>query len=222
MNRPVDPGVAVSPDDLQWARDESARGERKFIELLEERLACGPTAFVSRLALTLQLPAVALDDLRAHAPAFDLIPYADATRRSCIALRAAEGEVSVVLGDPYDSDVHDWVEDRVPVSFTYCVAHRLDILAYLSQQETELRALDGVASGIGDRGASREDAEDISFETISETDSTNAQNVAAKVLEAVFTSPPEVRIFPGPAPKTGEQPSVGDGLLPNICGAVTA
>ncbi|HJQ62868.1 MAG TPA: GspE/PulE family protein [Burkholderiales bacterium] len=194
MNRPVDPGVAVSPDDLQWARDESARGERKFIELLEERLACGPTAFVSRLALTLQLPAVALDDLRAHAPAFDLIPYADATRRSCIALRAAEGEVSVVLGDPYDSDVHDWVEDRVPVSFTYCVAHRLDILAYLSQQETELRALDGVASGIGDRGASREDAEDISFETISETDSTVVRLVNSTLYDALKAGASDIHL----------------------------
>ncbi|HEX6006266.1 MAG TPA: hypothetical protein VFZ14_19910, partial [Burkholderiales bacterium] len=126
MNRPVDPGVALSPADLEWARAESARGERKLIEVLEERLACGPTAFVARLGVTLQLPAVALDDMRALAPAFDLVPYAEASRRSCIALRAADGALSVVLGDPYDTDVQDWLEARIDDPFTYCVAHRLD------------------------------------------------------------------------------------------------
>ena len=93
MNRPVDPAVAISPADLQWARTESARGERKFIELLEERLACGPTEFVARLALTLRLPAVALDDMRAETAAFELVPYAEASRRSCLALRAPEGRM---------------------------------------------------------------------------------------------------------------------------------
>jgi len=194
VNRPVDPGVAIAPADLNWARHESARGERKFIELLEERLACGPTAFVSRLALTLQLTAVALDDMRSRSPAFDLVPYAEASRRSCIALRGDDGAVTVVLGDPYDADTHDWIEERLQVAFTYCVAHRLDILAYLSQQEVELRALDGIASGIGDRGASREDAEDISFETISETDSTVVRLVNSTLYDALKAGASDIHL----------------------------
>jgi len=199
MNRPADPGVAIAPDDLAWARAESARGERKLIELLEERLACGPTAFVSRLALTLQLPAVALDDMRAQAPAFDVVPYAEASRRACIALRGDDGTLSVVLGDPYDSDTHDWLEERIEVPFGYSIAHRLDILAYLSQQEAELRALDGVASGIGDRGASREDAEDISFETISETDSTVVRLVNSTLYDALKAGASDIHLESTPS-----------------------
>ena len=194
MNRPIDPGVGVSPDDLQWARNESARGERKFIELLEERLACGPTAFVSRLALTLQLPAVALDDMRAASPDFDAIPYAEASRRSCIALRGPDGGLWVVLGDPYDVDVQDWIEERIRVPFSYRAAHRLDILAYLSQQEAALRALDGVASGIGERGAARKDAEDISFETISETNSTVVRLVNSTLYDALKAGASDIHL----------------------------
>jgi general secretion pathway protein E len=194
MNRPVDPALAVSPLDLQWARNESVRGERKFIELLEERLACGPTEFVSRLALTLRLPAVALDDMRAASPAFDIIPYAESSRRLCIALRDTDGTVVVVLGDPYDADVHEWLEQRIAVSFSYRLAHRLDILAYLSQQETELRALDGIASGIGDRGAIRADAEEISFETISETDSTVVRLVNSTLYDALKAGASDIHL----------------------------
>jgi general secretion pathway protein E len=194
MNRPVDPALAVSPLDLQWARNESVRGERKFIELLEERLACGPTEFVSRLALTLRLPAVALDDMRAASPAFDIIPYAESSRRLCIALRDTDGTVVVVLGDPYDADVHEWLEQRIAVSFSYRLAHRLDILAYLSQQETELRALGGIASGIGDRGAIRADAEEISFETISETDSTVVRLVNSTLYDALKAGASDIHL----------------------------
>jgi general secretion pathway protein E len=194
MNRPVDPAVAVPPQDLQWARNESARGERKFIELLEERLACGPTEFVARLALTLRLPAVALDDMRTESPAFELIPYAEASRRSCIALRAADGTLSVVLGDPYDVDVQDWVEERLHAPFRYQIAHRLDILAYLSQQEAHLRALDGIANGLGERGTSREDAEEISFETISETNSTVVRLVNSTLYDALKAGASDIHL----------------------------
>ena len=194
MNRTVDPALAVSPQDLQWARNESVRGERKFIEILEERLACGPTEFVSRLALTLRLPAVALDDMRAASPAFDVIPYAEASRRLCIALRGTDGTVAVVLGDPYDADVHEWLEERIDVSFSYRIAHRLDILAYLSQQEAELRALDGIASGIGDRAATRADAEEISFETISETDSTVVRLVNSTLYDALKAGASDIHL----------------------------
>jgi general secretion pathway protein E len=199
MNRPADPGVAISPEDLAWARTECAGAERKFIEMLEERLACGPTAFVSRLALTLQLTPVALDDMRVQSPAFDVVPYAEASRRGCIALRAGDGSLNVVLGDPYDSDTQDWLEERIEVPFTYCIAHRLDILAYLSQQESELRALDGIASGIGDRGTTREDAEDISFETISETDSTVVRLVNSTLYDALKAGASDIHLESTPS-----------------------
>jgi general secretion pathway protein E len=194
MNRPVDPAVAISPADLQWARTESARGERKFIELLEERLACGPTEFVARLALTLRLPAVALDDMRADTAAFELVPYAEASRRSCLALRAHDGTLSVVLGDPYDLDAQDWIEERLHTPFRYRIAHRLDILAYLSQQEAQLRALDGIASGMEERRSPREDAEEISFETISETGSTVVRLVNSTLYDALKAGASDIHL----------------------------
>jgi general secretion pathway protein E len=194
MNRPIDIAATVPVEDVQWARSESARGDRKFIELLEERLACGPAEFVSRVAMALRLPAVALDDLRAESPAFDLIPYAEASRRICVASRSVDGTVSVVLGDPYDFDAQDWIEERIAVPFSYRVAHRLDVLAYLSQQEGELRALDAVARGIGSREASRQDGEDISFATISETDSTVVRLVNSTLYDALKAGASDIHL----------------------------
>ena len=109
--------------------------EKRIVESLEEQLACPPAEFVRRLAETLRMPAASLEELRQETPAFDLIPYADAARRSCVALRDAEGDLSVVLGDPYDLDAQDWIEARLggmsgeqrALPFRYRLAHRQDV-----------------------------------------------------------------------------------------------
>ncbi|HYV61238.1 MAG TPA: hypothetical protein VE958_01110, partial [Bryobacteraceae bacterium] len=74
MNRLPSSAVAIAAEDLQWAKSEVTRAGKKLIEVLEERLACGRMEFMGRLAATLHMPGVTLDELRVEEPAFDLIP----------------------------------------------------------------------------------------------------------------------------------------------------
>ena len=193
MNRLPESAIAVASADLQWAREESARAGRKLIELLAERLACGPSELVARLSSTLRIPAVSLEDMRAATPAFDLVSYGECTRRGCIALRPADGEPWIVLGDPYDLDTQDWIEEWLRVPFGYRIAERTEIAACLSQHEGRFRALDGVAEALpGERA--REDAEELSFETISETDSTVVRLVSSTLYDALQTGASDIHL----------------------------
>ena len=194
MRRLPASAVTIAADELQWARSESARRGGRLIELLEERLACGPREFVAGLSAALHMPAVSLNEMLGEQPAFELIPYAEASRRGCVALRSTDGALSVVLGDPYDLDTQDWIEDRLRTAFRYRIAHRLDIAAYLSQQEAHLRALDGIAAGIRNGERSREEAEEISFETISETDSTVVRLVNSTLYDALKTGASDIHL----------------------------
>src|SRR5690606_19791733 len=119
VKRLPETALAIPAADLQWAREQAARGAGRLPELLEKRLACGPDEFLARLSATVRIPAITLEDMRAGAPAFDLIPYAEATRRGCVALRPAGEPVWVVLADPCDLDVQDWVEEWLSVPFRY-------------------------------------------------------------------------------------------------------
>ena len=94
---------------------------------------------LEQLSEALRIAAIALDEMRAARPDFDAIPFAEATRRNCVALRADDGMLLVVLGNPYDLDTQDWIEERLREPFGYRVAQRADVAAYLSQQETQLR-----------------------------------------------------------------------------------
>jgi general secretion pathway protein E len=184
----------ISAAELERARRESRSSGRRPIELLEERLACPREEFVARLAGALGMPALDLEQMRAMTPAFDCIGYGDALRRGCVPLRAADGTLAVALGDPYDEDLHDWLEGTVREAFAYRVAHRLDIAAYLAQQEAGLRALDGIAAGAAGAAGAGQDAAELSMETISGTDSPVVRLVDSTLYDALRAGASDIHL----------------------------
>jgi general secretion pathway protein E len=152
------------------------------------------TENLEQLSETLRIAAIALDEMRAETPDFDAIPFAEAVRRNCVALRAADGMLLVVLGDPYDLDTQDWIEERLREPFGYRVAHRPEVAAYLSQQETQLRALDGVSKEWSQTAAKSDGAQEISFESAAEGDSTVVRLVTSTLYDALKAGASDVHL----------------------------
>jgi general secretion pathway protein E len=146
------------------------------------------------LAGKLHLAAILLDDMRELAPAFDAVPYGDALRRCCVALRAADGMLLVVLGNPYDLDTQDWLEERLREPFGYRVAQAADVEAYLSLQEAQLRALDGFSKDIENGSKNPDGAQDISFESAAEADSTVVRLVTSTLYDALKAGASDVHL----------------------------
>ena len=161
------------------------------IETLEREH--GPEV-VNHLSQALHMPGVSLEQMEADEAAFDLVPYGEATRRGCVALRNAEGAVSLVLGDPFDLDTQDWLEERLAVPFRYRLAHRQDVADYLARQEAEMRALEGVAAEMQAGAQAKDAAQDLSFETISETDSPVVRLVASTLYDAIKAGASDVHL----------------------------
>jgi len=149
---------------------------------------------VSHLSQALHMPGITLDDMCAAQAAFDLVPYAECARRCCVALRNDEGAVAVVLGNPFDLDTQDWLEERLAVPFRYRLARRQDVADHLSRQEAAIRAMDGVASALKAQGAATDAAQDLSFETISETDSPVVRLVASTLYDAIKAGASDVHL----------------------------
>jgi general secretion pathway protein E len=148
---------------------------------------------IADLSARLRMPAVSLQEIQDQNAAFDLIPYAEAARRACVALRDAEGAVSVVLGDPFDLDSQDWIEERLAAPFRYRLAQREDVAAYLAQQETGLRAMDGVSKNTSENTYSG-GAQEISFEAAAEADSTVVKLVSSTLYDALKAGASDVHL----------------------------
>jgi general secretion pathway protein E len=149
---------------------------------------------LEQVSESLRIAAIQLDEMRAATPDFAAIPFAEASRRACVALRAADGMLLVVLGNAYDLDTQDWIEERLREPFGYRVAQRPEVAAYLSQQETELRALDGVAKDFQSAEGKGAAAQEISFESAAEADSTVVRLVTSTLYDALKAGASDVHL----------------------------
>jgi general secretion pathway protein E len=152
------------------------------------------TENLDEISAALRIAAIALDDMRAATPDFDAIAFAEATRRGCVALRATDGMLLVVLGNAYDLDTQDWIEERLREPFGYRLAHRAEVAAYLSQQETQLRALDGVSKELNHSARASDPAQEISFESAAEADSTVVRLVTSTLYDALKAGASDVHL----------------------------
>ena len=149
---------------------------------------------LEQISDTLRIAAIAPDEMRECSPAFDAIPFAEASRRGCVALRAGDGMLLVVLGNAYDLDSQDWIEERLREPFGYRLARAADVAAYLSQQETQLRALDGLSKEFEGTAARSEAAQEISFESAAEADSAVVRLVTSTLYDALKAGASDVHL----------------------------
>ena len=188
----------VPAEALAWARAQCLATRRTVSELLEERLAWPPEQLLARAAAAMGSPALGYAELSALRPAFEVVPFVDASRRHCAALRSDEGRLHVVLGDPYDADVHDWLEARIGEPFSYAIVHRDDLAAYLSRQEASLRAVDTAMAGV--RGTAEPALPDteISLEAISGSESVVVRLVDSTLFDAFRANASDIHLETAP------------------------
>jgi general secretion pathway protein E len=175
-----------------WA--EHARTGQPVMELLQQCAALGPEDFLLELSAYLRIAPITLEEMKAMEAAFDVLPYADAMKRGCVALRGGDGEWRLVLADPYDAATRDWAEERLKTPFSYCLANRADVVAFLAQQEEQLRAMDGIVSGTAEGGATADQAEEISIEAISGTDSAVIKLVSSTLYDALKSGASDIHL----------------------------
>ena len=199
MNAIVNPGIMpLAAEGLARARADQTRLSRPLVDLLYEQAAAAPAIFMQHLSETFRLPALALDELRAGTPDFDTIPFVEAQRRSCLALRDRDRGLRVVLGDPYEGANQDWLEDTVREPFEYALAFRQDLLAYLAQQEAGMRAMDGVIGDLGTGPVSRDAPKELSIESIADSDSPVVKLVNSTLYDALKAGASDIHLETAP------------------------
>lgn len=196
MAEPLAVGTAplFSTAQVHAARSAAREKRRSVVEVLEEQSGLDPARFVRALAATLHYPAAAMEDLRRMAPAFDVLPFAEALERRCLALRDGNEDVVLVTGDPFDTDLQAWAEQRLPQRFGWCLAHPADVAAYLARHEETLHAMDGLLAGGEREGGSRNAAAGLSLKSISEDTSPVVKLVHSTVYDALKASVSDIHL----------------------------
>jgi general secretion pathway protein E len=125
--------------------------------------------------------------LQALRPDFEVIAYPECMQRGVIIARDAERRAYLVCSDPFDGAVEEWALHRhaaVGTAIQIVLAHGDDVQAYLSQQESTLRAMDGIEASLAD-GSDEDVAAVITLSSISDDVSPVVKLVNSTIYDAL-------------------------------------
>src|SRR5512139_1107014 len=166
------PDVMIfSTEQVRAARAAAQPLQRRMVDVLEEQSGLDGELFMLTLANTMHYALLGMDDLHRLAPAFDVLPFAEALEHECIALRADDGSLLLVMSDPFDLALQGWAEQRIAADFSWVLARHGDVAAYLARHEETLHAMDGLLPEVDKADATGAASDELSFRTINENTS---------------------------------------------------
>jgi len=174
-----------APEQLAAARATAAASRRRLVDVLEEALALGPDEFVPRLGATFRLPVLQMAALRRAVPAFDVLPFSECSQRGCVLVRDEQGNTVLVTDDPFLSELQAWADERIPSPYSWALAHRGDLVAFLASHEEMLRALDTVQADTTQIAEDRQRVEDLSLKAISDETSEVVRLIRSTLRDAL-------------------------------------
>ena len=192
-----EPGIL--PVQISAARKTAAEMRRPTIEVLEQQLGLPTKEFVTALAQLLHYTPLSMSELNAMTPAFDVVPFKEALRHKCLALRNNSGGLILVFSDPFDDGAQAWVQEGLAAPFSWHLAHRKDMDAYLARYEETLHAMDSVLPTGDGVAVNNADVEDLSILAISESTSPVVRLVHSILYDALKVEASDIHLETGPA-----------------------
>jgi general secretion pathway protein E len=185
---------SISSGEIEEARSAAAAARRRLVEILEAKLGLDPDAFVARLGATLKIQVMRMEELRAAAPAFDVLPFSEGSQHGCALVRSEAGALWLVTDDPFSGEQQAWAEERIPQEFSWRLVHRGDLVAFLASHEETLRALDTVRAGVIVASDETRGIEDLSLKAISDESSEVVRLVRSTLRDALMIGASDIHM----------------------------
>lgn len=186
----IDAEVKLTVEQLTLAKTIANQTKQPLLEVLEEESKLNPDNFVMALGQLMVYPVFDMVKLYAMTPDFQVLPFAEASKYSCVALRSNDGHLYLVYANPFDSHLQGKidliVDGRVgDAQVTWGLAHHNDISAFLTHHEASMRAMDGLTAELADAQATQSGIEDISLRSINEDSSPVVKFVRSTLYDAL-------------------------------------
>jgi len=167
---------------LSQVRAEALKRGISVFEMLEEASGYSPHDLIHELGRLLHIPPVEMKTIHALEPAFDILPFSEATRHECVLFKDKDAHL-LVISDPFSSRLRLWAEEHFAMHVEWRLIHPADLAAFFAQQEKNMRAMDHV---LPDQSLVeiQSSVEDLSLKTISEGTSQVVRLVHSTLYDA--------------------------------------
>ena len=143
-------GLALTAELIQQARQACVAQGSSVLAAVHRLSGLGPDAVTAGLGQLLGFETLAMAELQALTPDFEVISYVDCTQRGLLVAHDSDHQSLVVLSDPFDVASETYVL-RCAAQHGFPAPQRMlchpdDLQAWLLQLEQKLRAMDGFES----------------------------------------------------------------------------
>ena len=174
----------LTPAVVRAAR-QAARGQQRSVTaVLEDELQLAPELLMQALARALHYRVADSQAMALLDPAFDLIDYAEAVKRGCLAFRD-QAVVVVVVSDPFNDALLAWCVEHLATEHELRLAHASDITAFLARHEDSMRAIDTALPTRELHASTGTELEDLSIRSIGEGTSVVVKLVHSTLYDAL-------------------------------------
>jgi general secretion pathway protein E len=188
----------ISSELIAQARIEAASTGGRVLELIEAKSGHSRIHAIAALARGFGFRAITPATLGGLTPAFDVVSYAHASMRECLALRDTHGALLVAVCDPWSSTLRAWAEEHIDAAFAWGLIHPADLAAILSRHEESLTAVEGLAKDDDTRPRAGSQSEDISLRRISEDSSPVVRFVNSTLYDAIKSAASDIHFETSP------------------------
>ena len=158
VNAPLITIGIISATQIKQARLQAQLQQRRTLEVLEEITEYDQEQFLHALSRALHFSAIEMKELNTLSPAFERVAFSTAQQKECLAFNTEENKVVLVFADPFNEGLQDWASEHVKQPFSWRLAHRSDIAAFLARHEETMRAMDGLGENAHNTSADADEA----------------------------------------------------------------
>ena len=191
MNQPLDrlplphtvPALGLA--QVQQARALAQQSRQPLLDVLEELSGLDAETFMQALGQLMRYPVFGILQMYELQPDFQLLPFAEASRQECVALRDGAGRLHMAYANPFDAQLYSRMNQLVQEPAQWSIAHRKDIAAFLSRFEESMRAMDGLLPEQAVSEGGNSGIEEISLRSIAEDTSPVVKLVRSTLYDAL-------------------------------------
>lgn len=187
------PATAFDVDVLNRVRAQAAATKKSVIIELEKASGLGQDEFMAWLGQASGYRTADMAELHAWQPDFEMLSFAECISHECLPLRTAEGDLLLLIADPFEADLREWAWSRIRQPFRFCLAHHSDIHAYLAQQEQTQRAQEAWSQP-GNLQPDDQDGEIVSLRSIAEDSSPVVRLVHSTLYNALKAGASDIHV----------------------------
>ncbi|HIC47562.1 ATPase, T2SS/T4P/T4SS family, partial [Methylophaga sp.] len=186
---------ALTVEQLNQATQLAQQTKQPLLKVLEEVSELTPDVFVQALGLLVRYPVLTISQLYHLQPDFDVVPFTQAEKIGCLAVRDKHDALYLVHANPFEANLYSKLDLLVNEPATWALAHTDDLNVYLSHHEANMRALgDEVSEHHAERNEDEQGIEDISLRSISEDTSPIVKFVRSTLYDALKAGASDVHL----------------------------